>query len=75
MFGNRLSAARLSPQALERQSRIALLAWNMLGGDAALAFLNTYNVALEARPLDLAIMSTEGCDAVERAISAKAGVG
>lgn len=72
MFGNRLSASQLSPQALERQSRIALLAWNLLGGDAAIAFLNTYNPALEARPLDLAIDSAAGCEAVEHALSSTA---
>lgn len=73
MFGNGRLTPRLSPQALERQSRIALLAWNLLGGDAAITFLNTYNPELEARPIDLAIESAAGCEAVEHAISASAG--
>lgn len=73
MFRNKFTTPRLSPDAVERQSRIALFAWNHLGGDAAIAFLNTYNLELEARPLDLAIASAAGCEAVEQAIFVKAG--
>ncbi|UIJ44196.1 DUF2384 domain-containing protein [Sphingomonas cannabina] len=72
-FHNKATRARLSPESVERQGRITLLAWNLLGGDAAIAFLNTHDEALGGRPLDLAIASAAGCEAVERAISARAG--
>lgn len=62
----------LSPAAVERQSRVTLLAWNRLGPDAAIAFLNSYDVGLEGRPLDMAVASQDGCEAVERAIDARA---
>lgn len=66
------STARLSPEAVERQSRVTLLAWNMMGADAAITFLNGYHDVLEGRPLDLAVASAAGCDAVEQAIAARA---
>ncbi len=69
-FPRRYSSVRLTSESLERQSRITLLAWNRLGADAAIAFLNTYDAGLEGRPLDLAVASTAGFEAVERAISA-----
>ena len=69
----RKATARLSPDSVERQSRVTLLAWNLLGADSAIAFLNAYNDGLEGRPLDLAVASDAGCEAVERAISARAG--
>ena len=74
MFRNKFRSARLSPEAVERQSRITLLAWNLLGADAAIAFLNSYNPGLDGRPLDLAVASAAGCEAVERVISAKTDV-
>ena len=74
-FGNKFASKRLSPDKVERQSRIALLAWNLLGGDSAIAFLNSYNLALEGRPLDLAIESPAGYEAVAQAIAAKARLG
>lgn len=68
----RKALPRLAPESIERQSRVTLLAWNLLGADAAIAFLNSYQDALEGRPLDLAVASTAGCEAVERAIAARA---
>lgn len=62
---------RLSPAAFERQSRISLLAWNLLGPDAARAFLNSYNDLLEGRPLDLALANADGFEAVERELRAR----
>ncbi|HVJ01875.1 MAG TPA: hypothetical protein VM662_06800 [Sphingomonas sp.] len=73
-FRNKHSTPRLSPAALERQSRVKLLAWNLLGPDSAIAFLNAYNEALGGRAVDVAVASADGCAAVERAISARAGV-
>ena len=72
-FRNKRGSARLSPEGVERQSRVTLLAWNLLGGDSAIAFLNSYNDALGGRPLDLAVASEDGCEAVERTISTRAG--
>ncbi|MCW3836165.1 antitoxin Xre/MbcA/ParS toxin-binding domain-containing protein [Sphingomonas canadensis] len=69
-FRNKFRAVRISPDGAERQSRIALLAWNQLGADAAIAFLNSHNDGLGGRPLDLAVASAAGCEAVERAIQA-----
>lgn len=74
-FRNKFSTPRLSPEEIERQSRATQLALKLLGGKAAIAFLNTHDPALEGRPLDLAIASAAGCEAVERAISTRAGVG
>lgn len=62
---------RLAPAAVERQSRISLLAWNLLVPDAARAFLNSYNDLLEGRPLDLALANADGFDAVERELRAR----
>lgn len=72
-FRKPYSSVRLTSESLERQSRITLLAWNWLGADAAIAFLNAYDAGLEGRPLDLAIASTAGFEAVEHAISARSG--
>ncbi|WP_139810157.1 hypothetical protein [Sphingomonas azotifigens] len=71
-FRSTFGMPRPSPDSLERQSRVALLAWNLLGGDAAIAFLNSHDEALGGRPLDLAVASPVGCEAVEQAITARA---
>lgn len=71
-FRRKFTAVRLAPESAERQSRVALLAWNTLGGEQAMAFLNAHDDALGGRPLDLAVASADGCEAVERAIAARA---
>jgi len=72
-FRNKFSMPRLSPESAERQGRVTLLAWKMLGGrDAAIAFLNNHDDTLGGRPLDLAVASAAGCEAVEQAIAARA---
>ncbi|SEI74083.1 Protein of unknown function [Sphingobium sp. AP50] len=53
-----------------RQGRITLLAWNAIGRDAALAFLNNPSDALGGRPLDIATASNAGFALVEQAIAA-----
>lgn len=58
-------AERLAPEGARRQGDITRLAFLLLGRDEAIAFLNGENLALGARPLDLAIASSEGCAAVE----------
>jgi hypothetical protein len=59
------NAARLAPASARRQGDITRLAFDLLGRDPAIAFLNGDNAALGARPLDLAIASEEGCAQVE----------
>lgn len=73
LFRKRHPVVRLSPESVERQSRVTLLAWNLLGGDSAIAFLNAHSDVLCGRPLDLAVASEAGCEAVERAIFMRAG--
>lgn len=62
---------RSSAGSLEQQSRVALLAWNLLGGDAAIQFLHVHQDALSGRPLDLAVASPIGREAVELAITVR----
>lgn len=69
MFRNKFTMVRLAPDAVERQSRITLMAWDMLGPDAARTFLNNHSDPLEGRPLDVAIASASGFEAVEREIA------
>lgn len=69
MFRNKFTMVRLAPDAVERQSRITLLAWNLLGSEAARAFLNNHSDPLEGRPLDLAVASACGFEAVQREIN------
>jgi uncharacterized protein (DUF2384 family) len=72
-FRKKFSSVRMPADSAERQGRVTMLAWRLLGGrDEAMAFLNNHNEALGGRPLDLAVASVEGCEAVERAIAAKA---
>jgi uncharacterized protein (DUF2384 family) len=71
-FRRKFTTVRLSAESAERQSRVTLLAWNQLGADAAIAFLNAHQDDLGGRPLDLAVASAAGCEAVERAITAHA---
>jgi len=74
MFRKPFTGARLSPESVERQSQVTLMAWNLLGADAAIRFLNSFHTDLEGIPLDLAVASPIGCEAVERAISERAGL-
>lgn len=74
-FRTKFTTVRLAPDAVERQSRITLLAWNALGADAAIAFLNNHSEALDGRPLDLAVASRVGYDLVEQAITARSARG
>lgn len=66
------STPRLKPEAVERQSAITLMAWKQLGPDAAIPFLNTFNASLQGRPLDLAIRSAAGYEAVSDEIQGSA---
>lgn len=70
-FRKRFAAVRLEPASAERQGRVARLAFEALGRDAATAFLNGFDDALGGRPLDLAVASAEGLRAVEQAIAAR----
>lgn len=59
---------RLEPGQARRQGEITRLAFQILGREAAIAFLNTTNAELRGRPLDLATASDEGRNRVEAAI-------
>ncbi|MBB3911414.1 antitoxin Xre/MbcA/ParS toxin-binding domain-containing protein [Sphingomonas desiccabilis] len=75
-FVSRYKAPRLSPEEADRQGRITLMAFRMLGGrDEAIAFLNSHDPVLEGRPLDLAVGSDAGLAAVEHAIAGRATAG
>jgi hypothetical protein len=75
-FRKKFTTVRLDPASAARQSRIALFAWDKLGGkDGASAFLNSHDDELGGRPLDLAVASDAGLAAVEEAISARAASG
>ncbi len=71
-FRKPFTTVKLSAEGAERQSRVTLLAWNRLGADQALAFLNAEDAALGGRPLNLAVASEAGCEAVARAIETRA---
>lgn len=61
----RSNAQRLPPENAKRQGDITQLAFLLLGRDAAIAFLNTEHAGLGGRPLDIAMASDEGRNAVE----------
>ncbi|WP_404334319.1 hypothetical protein AB2M62_12930 [Sphingomonas sp. MMS12-HWE2-04] len=71
-FRRKFTTVRLSDESAARQSKVTLLAWNTMGGEAAMAFLNAHQESLGGRPLDLAVASADGCAAVEQAIAAHA---
>ena len=66
-FRRRFDTVRLSPDAAARQGKAATLAWQALGDrDAAVALLNTHDDTLGGRPIDLAVESGDGLEAVTR---------
>lgn len=68
-FRKRIPAVRLSADQADRQGRVSRLALDTLGPADAIAFLNAHDDGLGGRPLDLAIASTDGFAAVERALA------
>lgn len=74
-FRKKFTTVRLPADSAVRQGRVATLAFEKLGRDAATEFLNTFDEALGARPLDLAVASDDGLRAVEQAIAKRAGSG
>lgn len=69
-FRRPFNAVRLDPAAAVRQGRAATLAWEKFRDSAAvIAFLNTHDDALGARPIDLAVASNAGLEAVERVLA------
>lgn len=59
---------RLDPDKARRQGEITRLALLLLGRDKAIEFLNSDNVELGGRPLDLATESAVGSASVEAAL-------
>lgn len=72
-FRKRFTTDRLAPDKVERQGKIARIAFEVLGRDGATAFLNTHDEELGGRPLDLAMESAEGMKTIEAAIAARKG--
>ena len=71
----RSNAQRLPPENAKRQGDITQLAFLLLGRDAAIAFLNTEHAGLGGRPLDIAMDSDEGRNAVEAELGTMAYAG
>lgn len=63
-------APRLSPEQVSRQGAIAARAWSAFKDrERVLAFLNGHDETLGGRPLDVAIASDEGLEAVTLVIA------
>lgn len=56
----RANLPRMEKGSAQRQGDVARLAFEVLGREAALVFLNTEHAALGGRPIDLAVVSDEG---------------
>jgi uncharacterized protein (DUF2384 family) len=67
------AAAPLSSDQKDRQSRVVAAAFAALATpDAVRAFLNGHDRELDARPIDLAVRSAAGANAVERILKRRA---
>jgi hypothetical protein len=64
-FRRKDNGPRLAPDSLRRQGEIARLAFQLLGREEAIAFLNSDNPGLGGQPLQLATASAEGTAQVE----------
>jgi hypothetical protein len=64
----RADAPRLQPDDARRQGEITRIAFQRLGREGAISFLNSDNVELGTRPLDLATGSAQGFASVEAAL-------
>lgn len=72
-FRKRYDTVRLSPDAAQRQGKAATLAWESFrDSEAAKQFLNTHDDALGGRPIDLAVASPEGLEAVAQFLASRA---
>lgn len=75
-FRRRSNGVVLASDQAKRQSLITHLAFQLLGGrDAAVAFLNAHDDALDARPLDRAMADEAGYAEVEALLRAGTGPG
>jgi hypothetical protein len=71
-FRKSRGAPVLSREESVRQGRAVRSAQATLGSvDAVRAFLNSHHLALDGRPIDLAVASDDGLAAVEGAIAAE----
>lgn len=71
-FVKRFGSERLSPDRARRQGLIVHLAHALLGREEAIAFLNTDNETLGARPLDIAMSGEAGFSIVKTALQSLA---
>jgi len=67
--GSRKDRPRLAADEAKRQGEITLFAFQLLGKDAAIDFLNSENAQLGARPLDVAIGTVDGFGRVKAELS------
>lgn len=72
VFGRRSDQPKLSAAEAERQGRAVRIAIDLLGSAAALDFLNSFDPALKGRPIDLAVASDGGLDAVRALLATRA---
>ena len=70
-FRKTYPTSRLSSDAQAREGRIVTQAFLALGRDAACEFLNSSDIELGGRPLDIATASDEGEEIIKCAIEAK----
>lgn len=61
----RSDGPKLSPEAAARQGKVTQLAFEKLGKDEAIAYLNLPSASLGGRPLDLATASIDGLRQIE----------
>jgi len=73
-FGRRSDQPKLSPAEAERQGRAVRIAIDLLGSAAALDFLNSFDPALEGRPIDLAVESDGGLAAVQALLATRQAI-
>lgn len=72
-WGRRAKSNPIPRDHAARQSDITRIAFQALGRDAAIAFLNTPHAGLGGRPLALATESADGCAVVQRELARLAG--
>lgn len=73
-FGRRSDQAKLSPTEAARQGRAVRIAIDQLGSTAAMDFLNSFDPALEGRPIDLAVESDHGLAAVQALLATREAI-
>lgn len=75
-FRGSRNAVRPTPDQARRQNTVVQSAWRTFGErDSAMLFLNSHDKQLGGTPLQIAVASDDGLDAVERALAARQASG